>query len=130
MNKFKTLLAAIVLLCTTLMGAALGVGNPAQALPTNAHRGTFNDVTHASGDTGYTAPIHIICNDGRHAWLYVGESSPGKCGFHVARIVVALNQTVYCKNSLPPYQNIYYYTGNYNAVPTASSLKCYMQRPL
>jgi hypothetical protein len=121
----KKILALLAML-GTLLALNLSTATPAQAA-----WGT--DVKHASDDSGYTADIHIICTNGNHRYLAVGEwtLSQKPCGYGgVQRIVVGYNQTVYCKNYMPPYQNIYYYTGNYNEVPSGASLKCYMQRPL
>jgi hypothetical protein len=93
------------------------------------------DVNHASDDSGYAAMVHVVCTNGTHRYLDRGEgtfSTPSKaCGFGgVERIVVGWDQMVYCKNYLPPYQNKTFYLGYYNEVPSAASLKCYMQRPL
>jgi hypothetical protein len=98
-------------------------------------KAVLTDVTHSRNDSGYTADIHIVCTNGNHRYLGLGESSFGTAGKScgqggVERIVVGYNQTVYCENYLPPYQNKYYYTGNYNEVPSYASLECYMQRPL
>jgi hypothetical protein len=95
-----------------------------------AQAGNFNDVWHAADDGGYTAMIQIECSDGRRFWLAKGDGSPSRCGFHVKRIIVGWDQTVRCFNNLPPYQTKTYYTGNFNEVPSGSSMKCYMQRPL
>lgn len=125
---FKRILA---LIATLMLIAGLHI---ATSTPASAAYGT--DVTHAADDSGYTADIHIVCTNGNHRWLGLGErtalgGASTACGMGgVQRIVVGYNQTVYCKNYLPPYQNIYYYTGNYNEVPSYASLKCYMQRPL
>lgn len=123
---FKRILA---LIATLMLIAGLHI-----ATSTPASAATMTDVTHAADDSGYTADIHIVCTNGNHRYLPTGKGSMStgySCGMGgVQRIVVGYNQTVYCKNYLPPYQNIYYYTGNYNEVPSYASLKCYMQRPL
>lgn len=118
-------IAALIILTIAMM-----LGNPAPA----AHAAIFTDVTHAGDDSGYAAPIHIICrNDGSHRWLYTGESSfmSGKAcgGLGVDKIVVGYDQTVRCNNLLPPYGWRTFYTGT-TEVPSYASLKCYMQRPL
>jgi len=101
-----------------------------------ARKAILTDVTHASDDSGYNADIHVVCTNGNHRWLGLGDStafgSPYTAcgGGGVERIVVGWDQTVYCKNYLPPYQNRYFYTYEYNEVPSYASLKCYMQRPL
>lgn len=100
--------------------------------PASAAWGTM--VTHASNDAGYSADIHVVCNDGKHLWLSPGQSTAfgtsTACTLSgVDRIVVGYNQTVYCKNYVPPYENRYYYTGT-TSVPSNRTYKCYMQRPL
>lgn len=123
-NKIAAILAALAVL----------FGMSMLYSPAPASAAILTDVTHAADDSGYTAPIHIVCTNGTHRYLYVGESSvfgsKACSGGGVQRIVVELNQTVYCKNYLPPYQNKYYYSLEYNEVPSYASLKCYMQRPL
>lgn len=92
-------------------------------------------VGHAADDSGYVADIHVVCDDGRHFWLSPGERTflgqEGKtCTMAgVSKIIVGYNQTVYCKNYTPPYENTYFYTGT-NSVPSGRTYKCYMQRPL
>lgn len=95
-------------------------------------RGVFNDVTHASDDSGWAGPIHIVCG-GQHVYLARGEKSAlgsnSQCGAHVARWIVPAGHTYYCKNYLPPYQNSYIYVGSTD-VPSYSSWKCYDQKAL
>ena len=123
---FKRILAVLI------MAAAFAV--PAAGTTAPASAAILTDVTHAADDAGYNADIHVVCTNGNHRWLPPGKSTVStgySCGLGgVQRIVVGYNQTVYCKNYLPPYQNRYFYTGNYNEVPSYASLKCYMQRPL
>lgn len=96
-------------------------------------RAVFTDVTHASDDSGYAAPIRITCrNDGSTRYLYTGESSVWgnkACGgLGVDKIVIGADQAVRCFNALPPYQSLYYLRTA--EVPSYASLKCYMQRPI
>lgn len=91
-------------------------------------------VTHAADDSGFTGPIVVVCNNGTRLSLARGETtflgSGGGCSLSgVDRIIVAQNQTVYCKNYAPPYENTYFYTGT-NYVPSNRTYKCYSQRPL
>lgn len=134
MNKrIQAALIALIMALTTLALTSTAL-QPATAAPVQVRKAILTDVTHAADDSGYNADIHVVCTDGRHLYLGLGDSSvfdsPACSGGGVQRIVVGYNQTVYCKNYLPPYQNRYYYTGNYNEVPSYASLKCYMQRPL
>lgn len=130
-----------LLIAAALLGA-LGItastttaqASVAQPVVAKVHKAILTDVTHASDDSGYTADIHIVCTNGTHRYLGLGEStvfsSKACSGGGVERIVVGADQTVYCKNALPPYQNKYYYPFYYNEVPSYASLKCYMQRAL
>jgi hypothetical protein len=148
-NKIKSMLAAIVLLCTSLMGAVL-VASPANGAiaddvsVSSAKDTTWGgkvkikawgtDVTHAADDSGYTAAIHIQCTNGTHRWLYRGEGTfltPDKaCGYGgVQWIITGADQAVRCFNALPPYGS-HYFIGGYREVPSYASLKCYMQRPI
>lgn len=95
-----------------------------------AQAGNFNDVVHASDDSGYTADIRIRCSDGRIRFLGVGEWSGPKCGAHVDKIMPEYNQMVVCENMLPPYQSRTYWQGNTWELPSWSTFKCYMQRPI
>lgn len=95
-------------------------------------KGILNDVTHASDDSGWAGPIHIVCG-GEHVYLARGEKSAlgvnSKCGVNVDRWIVPAGHTYYCKNALPPYQNRYIYVGSTD-VPSYSSWKCYDQKAL
>ena len=78
--------------------------------------------------------IKIVCTSGRVMYLKPGQSTyldtePGCTASGVDRIIVQYNQTVYCKNYTPPYENTYFYTGT-NYVPSNRTHKCYSQRPL
>lgn len=139
MNRATRILAAIAATMLISGLAAFGAAAPGIASPApvaQASRAILTDVTHASDDSGYTADIHIVCTSGTHRYLARGQStalgSPGTACTQggVQRIVVGADQTVYCKNYLPPYQNIYFYPFAYNEVPSYASLKCYMQRAL
>lgn len=127
MTKFKAAALAVVTTVLALLGATTLTATP-------AHAGSFNDLYHAADDSGYTAPIKIECGkttgggDGRIKWLYKGESSIGKCGFHVHRIIPGPNQAIRCLDTLPPYQWRYYMTSF--VLPSFQSQRCYMQRPL
>lgn len=100
----------------------------------NAAWGT--SVSHASDDSGYRRDIHVVCNTGKHVYLspgektFLGGSSAESCSLSgVDRIIVAYNQTVYCKNLVPPYQNRYFYTGT-TYFGSNQTWKCYDQWPL
>jgi len=126
----STLAGLLAVLSLTIFTMA-----PAPAAPVQVKKAWLTDVTHAKDDSGYVADIHVVCTNGNHRYLGPGDStvfssSTACSGGGVQRIVVGWDQTVYCKNYLPPYQNIYYYTYEYNEVPSYASLKCYMQRPL
>lgn len=101
--------------------------------PASAAWGT--DVTHSRNDSGYVAPIHVVCTNGNHRWLDRGEStflgsSSSSCGYGgVNYIVTGSNQAVRCFNQLPPYGS-HYFVGGWRMVPSYASLDCYMQRPL
>jgi hypothetical protein len=123
--KGTTMLSKI--LCALALAIAVLVPAPSQAA-------VFTDLTHAADDSGYAAPIHVICrNDGSHRYLYTGEStflgSKACGGLGVDKIVVGYDQAVRCFNALPPYQSLYYMQGT-RELPSYASLKCYMQRPL
>lgn len=123
MNKILGLLGALVLAATLVS---------VNATPASAAWGTA--VTHAADDSGYTGDIQVVCNNGNRLFLKPGQTTflgtSGGCSLSgVDRIVVAMNQTVYCKNYAPPYENTYFYTGS-NNVPSNRTYKCYSQRPL
>lgn len=98
-------------------------------------RAIGTDVTHSANDSGYTAPIHVVCTNGNHRWLYRGDrtfagSSTTSCGLGgVQWIVTGADQAVRCFNQLPPYGS-HYFIGGYREVPSYASLDCYMQRPI
>lgn len=123
MNRIIAVFAALA-----FFAACLFVGTT----PANAAWGTA--VTHAADDSGYTGDIQVVCNNGNRLYLKPGQTTflgtSGGCSLSgVDRIVVAYNQTVYCKNYAPPYENTYFYTGT-NYVPSNRTYKCYSQRPL
>lgn len=142
-NKIKILLAALTLLLTAVltagtaaMPAATPDSNPVVKVvaPAPAAAAWGTSVTHASDDSGYTRDIHIVCENGNHRYLGLGEgtflsTNPGCPASGVNRIIVAYNQTVYCKNYAPPYENKYFYTGT-NYVGSNKTYKCYDQWPL
>lgn len=140
MNKIRNILASIMLLAATLMGAAslstpVDAATPAAAPTAKVAKAWGTAITHASDDAGYAGNIHVVCNNGTHLFLAPGQTtflaSSGGCSLSgVDRIVVPLNQTVYCKNYAPPYENTYYYSFNANNVPSNRTYKCYAQRPL
>lgn len=106
----------------------------AAVMPPLAKKAWGTSVKHSSDDSGLTRDIHVVCNDGRHLYLKPGQgtflSSTTSCGYSgVDRIVVAYNQTVYCKNSVPPYQNTYFYTGT-NYMGSNQTWTCFDQKPL
>jgi hypothetical protein len=136
MNKIKGTALAIVGTLTAAL-AVLGVTAVASQeapAPVPAYAGVFNDLYHAADDSGYTAPIKIECGkstgggDGRIRYLYKGEGSPSKCGFHVHRIIPGPDQAVRCLDTLPPYNWRYYLTSL--TLPSFQSQRCYMQRPI
>lgn len=146
MKKILALLAALALALVGTIGAAVtpaaapgsnplveAAGKLLAPAPAAAAWGTA--ITHAADDAGYAGNIHIVCNDGTHMFLAPGQTTflaaSGGCSLSgVDRIVVPLNQTVYCKNYAPPYENTYYYSFNANNVPSNRTYKCYAQRPL
>lgn len=132
MKKIIALLAALIM-ALSLTSVPTANALPAET-PVVAKKAWGTMVTHAGDDSGYTGDIHVVCNDGKHLYLKPGQSTAFGSGTActlsgVDRIVVALNQTVYCKNYVPPYENTYFYTGT-NYVPSNRTYKCYSQRPL
>lgn len=138
-NKIVAIIAALALLLGGLLAATPAVAKDSgkaevtQSAPV-AKKAWGTAVTHAADDSGYTGDIHVVCNTGRHIYLKPGQStfldSTNGCSLSgVDRIVVAYNQTVYCKNYAPPYENTYFYTGT-NYVGSNKTYKCYAQRPL
>lgn len=142
--RFTALLALLVLILSALAltTATTGPANAditwgkqaAQAQPQHAKKAWGTSVSHASDDSGYTGDIHIVCENGTHRYLKPGQdtalgTNPGCSASGVNRIIVAYNQTVYCKNYVPPYENTYFYTGT-NYVGSLKTYKCYSQRPL
>lgn len=117
----KKIIAALALLAACVLPSAI-VAPPANA-------GYFNDVYHAEDDSGYNEAIHIMCEDGRHFWLSLGQNSPARCGFHVARVIARTDQHVRMFNTLPPYQTINVWPGWSVNVPSGGSFRMYMQRP-
>lgn len=134
------LLAALLIAIGFTAGGATVTATPdsnpviTAVAPQAAQAAWGTSVTHASNDAGYSADIHVVCNSGKHIWLSPGQGTAFGTGpsctlSGVDRIVVGYNQTVYCKNLAPPYENTYYYTGS-TGVPSNRTYKCYMQRPL
>jgi hypothetical protein len=134
-TKISALLAALVMALAMLAVPANATVAEAPVVKAKASAKAWGTmVTHAADDSGYTGSIHIVCNSGKHMYLLVGQTTflgtnEGCTLSGVDRIVVAYNQTVYCKNYAPPYENTYFYTGT-NYVPSNRTYKCYSQRPL
>jgi len=140
-NILKKLLAAITLFLTFILIAA-GFAAPSTASTSNdvvkvqQRKAWGTSVSHSSSDSGYTRDIHVVCNTGKHVYLspgqstFLGATEAESCSLSgVDRIIVAYNQTVYCKNLVPPYQNRYFYTGT-TYFGSNQTWKCYDQWPL
>lgn len=135
------LVALMVALGFTAGGATLTATPESPAVvkavaPAPAAAAWGTSVAHASDDSGYARAIHVVCNTGKHVYLqrgqqtFMGSTEAESCSLSgVDRIIVAYNQTVYCKNYAPPYQNRYFYTGTTN-FGSNQTWKCYDQWPL
>lgn len=129
MLKRITLLIVASLLATFGIGTITSTAEAAQA-----KRAWGTSVAHAADDSGYVSDIQVVCNGGKRLFLGLGQSTFLQSGdgcplSGVATIVVGYNQTVFCKNLVPPYTDRYFYTGT-TAVPSNATYKCYMQRPI
>lgn len=147
MKKIIALIASAVMLMALALVSVPATAAPAEVNPVVSAKDTTwggkvkakawgTSVSHAGDDSGYTRDIHVVCNTGKHVYLAPGEgtfaqsSEEKSCSLSgVDRIIVAYNQTVYCKNLVPPYQNRYFYTGT-TYFGSNQTWKCYDQWPL
>lgn len=111
----------------TMLATAMALVALVAIVVPGAQAGMFTEITHASGDSGYSAPIKIKCSDGRTASLYKGGWSGTHCGAKTDYVYVGDGQEVKCQNLFPPFGWRTYDATGWHYVDGYTQLKCYMQ---